>query len=63
MAYGLVYTMRPAYHAFADIAVAYVAQKLSVPESVYDAFDKLKRIDYIAEQQFVGGLWDKKFVE
>jgi hypothetical protein len=49
MAYGLVYTLRPAYHMFADIAAAYVAQGLVTPDSVVDGWEKLMRVEKYAE--------------
>jgi hypothetical protein len=58
MAHGLVYTLRPAFHRFADIVQAHIAQRISAPESLYDAFDKLKRIEAFAEHELVSGLWD-----
>lgn len=45
----LVYTLRPAFHLFADIVVAYKAQGEYVPQSVHVGFNKLRRIEAYAE--------------
>ena len=54
---NLIYTLRPAVHAFADIAAAYRAQGLATPEHVEDAWEKYKRIEAFAQAEIDLGLW------
>ena len=55
--YALVYTLRPAVHAFADIATAYRSQALATPENVEDAWEKYKRIEAYAQAELDLGVW------
>lgn len=54
---NLIYTLRPAVHAFADIAAAYRAQHLPEPESLQDAWEQFKRVEAYAQAELDLGAW------
>lgn len=55
--YALVYTLRPAVNAFADISMAYRSQALATPDHVEDAWEQFKCIEALAQAELDLGLW------